>query len=262
MDFEILRTGTESASGLSILKSVYAAMIQSKMSVKVTKSFQGGANWLMLYGVGAKDRSTARDKQLASGNHALLWDLGYFGRKKATGYMRVSIDHQHPQAWLDRTVPNPKRWEVHGINLREDANPDGHIVLAGCGQKSHVFLGTHGWEKFKIDQLRERFPDRRIIYRPKPGSHAVTLDCETDSTSLIAHVLKGAALVVSRHSNVSCDAIIAGVPFECDDGAAAWLKGKPYTPENRLDFLRRLSFWQWKSDEAMKFIKFFSEVIN
>ena len=64
--------------------------------------------------------------------------------------------------------------------------------------------------------------------------------------------MRGARLVVCRHSNVAVDAVIAGVPVECEDGAAYWLRDKPYTPEVRRDFLDRLAWWQWKPEECMK----------
>ena len=66
----------------------------------------------------------------------------------------------------------------------------------------------------------------------------------------IADLLRGASLAACRHSNVAVDAVVAGVPFEAVDGAAMWLAGKDYTPANRLDFLRRLAWWQWKASEA------------
>jgi hypothetical protein len=76
------------------------------------------------------------------------------------------------------------------------------------------------------------------------------MPCETDASSTIEQLLCGASLIVCRHSNVAIDGAIAGVPFECEDGAAAWLKPQPYTRENRLRFLCRLSWWQWRPDEA------------
>lgn len=68
----------------------------------------------------------------------------------------------------------------------------------------------------------------------------------------IDEALRGASLVVCRHSNVAVDACVAGIPVECDDGAAAALyRGNPNpTREQRAEFLRRLTFWEWRPDEA------------
>jgi hypothetical protein len=81
-------------------------------------------------------------------------------------------------------------------------------------------------------------------------------------THAIQNVLRGASLVVCRHSNVAVDAVVAGVPFEAEDGAATWLKGKPYTIGNRLDFLRRLAYWQWHQGELYDAVQFAQSIID
>lgn len=259
-DLEVLEDGTEAPGGIEILEALYRTATGSGIPTVLTNQYRGQSLWLALYGVGAPDRAAARDRHVKRAGHVLCWDLGYFGRARRGGYMRVSIDHQHPQAWLDRTKPDPHRWWTHGIQLRQDAHPDGHLVLAGCGPKSHRFLKTDGWEQRKLDELRHRFPGRRIVYRPKRPNEGPRLHCETDGTSEIEDVIRGASLVVCRHSNVAVDAVVAGVPFECEDGAAEWLQGKPFTVETRLDFLSRLNWWQWKATEMPDFLRFLKEV--
>lgn len=251
MDCELLISPNESVTGLAILGAMKAA---SPIPIKVGSQYRGGSSLLMLWGVGRQGYSQARSKHLAAGGHAILWDMGYVGRQKKIGYCRFSIDHQHPQAYLDRTNPDESRWKAHGIVLREDASKSGPIILAGVGQKSHTFLGTHGWEERKLLELKKRFPGRKIIFRRKPR--------KGDGSLPIQKALQGASLVVCRHSNVAVDACIAGVPFECDDGAASWLQGKPYTKENRLDFLRRLAWWQYKPNEAASAWKFLKTVLD
>jgi hypothetical protein len=60
--------------------------------------------------------------------------------------------------------------------------------------------------------------------------------------------LAGASLVICRHSNAAIEACIAGVPVECSGGAAHWLYSRTPRPttEERLDFLYRLAWWQWR----------------
>lgn len=222
----------------------------------INNVYRGRFDWLILYGYGAPERNEARNKHVKSGRHVLLWDQGYFDRKHS---LRCSIDQDHPQAWLDKTNPDPSR--MNGIKLREDADPNGHIILVGLGIKTKVYLPHEkNWEQRSLDELRLRFPEREIIYRPKPGSPAVKLDCKIDAVSSIEQLLKGASLAYCRHSNVAIDAAIAGVPFECIDGAAMWLQSKPFTPENRLDFLRRVTWWNWRADEAAKAWQFIQGV--
>lgn len=229
---------------------------------EVTSSYRGKADVLVLYGVGAPDRDAARKTHVASGRRVLCWDLGYFGRKKLTGYLRVSIDHEHPQAWLDRTPNDASRWDALKIQLREDANQKGPILLVGLGRKSRAYLRAEGWEQKRLASLRQRFPGAEIIFRPKPGSPHPAIGCRVDAETPIETLLRGASLVSARHSNVCTDAVVAGVPIECDDGAAAWLTGKPYTPDSRLDFLRRLMHWQYRPGEAREAWRFLKGMLD
>jgi hypothetical protein len=229
-------------------------------TLKETTSYRGDSEWLVLFGVGARVNDAARRAQVRRGQKVLMWDLGYFGRAKGVGYVRASINHDHPQALLDQAPDSIDRWGTHGIALREDATENGPIILVGLGSKSRSYLKVGEWEERTLKSLYERFPGRKVIHRPKPKHPYTKLSCERDEATPIADLLKGASLVVCRHSNVAVDATIAGVPFECEDGAAMWLKGKPYDRDNRLDFLRRLAWFQWKSTEAVQAWQFFKGI--
>lgn len=247
---EVLITRDSSESGLAILNAMSVAARADGCVVTQTQTYAGKSDVLVLFGVGAPDRDAARKAHVASGRHVLLFDQGYFQRKKITGYVRCSIDHDHPQAWLGRTKPDPSRWEALSIPLREDYSPEGPIILVGLGRKSRSYLGLADWERQRLAELRLRFPRREVVYRPKRGSPALVLNVRTDADSPIEELLVGASLVSCRHSNCAVDAAVAGVSFECDDGAAMYLLHKPFTRENRRDFLWRLAWWQWKSQEA------------
>jgi len=248
-----------SMSAVDIIQAMQAAC---PVPHTTTKAFQGKADLLMLWGAGSALNSDAIAKQTKRGRHSVCWDFGYFQRAKRGGYLRVSIDHWHPQQWLDRTPPIPNRWDQLGITLRNDYDPQGHIILAGLGPKSHAFCNSVGWENMTLRHLRQRFPDREIVFRPKPFRSYAPLDCKTVTDGTIEELLRGASLVVCSHSNVSVDAVVAGVPFECSDGAASWLDGKPYTEAVRLDFLHRLAYWQWHPREAAKAWAFILGVLN
>lgn len=215
-----------------------------------TKELQGKSEWLVLFGVGAAVNDQARRAQLERGGRVLLWDLGYIDRKKVVGHLRMSIDTDHPQQWLDRTPADGSRWRRLGVALREDANEAGPILLAGLGRKSRIYLKEAAWERTAFERLRKRFPDRPIIFRPKGAADTTRLPCKTDATSRIEDLLRGASLVVCRHSNVAVDAAIAGVPFDAENGAAMWLQAREFTRANRLEFLERLAWWQWRCNEA------------
>lgn len=227
-----------------------------------TASFQGRSDWLVLFGVGAAVNDAARKKQLALGGRALLWDLGYIHRKKIVGNLRMSIDQDHPQDWLDKTPEDGgARWNKLNVELREDADKDGPIVLVGLGRKSRLYLDEQDWEARNYARLLQKFPGRRIVFRPKSVEDCATrLPCATDAQTPIAQLLKGKSLVVCRHSNVAVDAAIAGVPFEAENGAAVWLKRREFTYANRLEFLQRLAWWQWRATEAAQAWKFAKQV--
>lgn len=250
------RRNTKAATDM--LNALQTAIAATGEPIERTSKYRGHAETLVLYGVGAPENYPVRERHVASGRKAVLVDLGYFGRQKHAGYLRFSINRDHPQHLLDATEPKPGRWESFGLKLREDYRPNGHVVLVGLGPKSRSYLSMRDWEQRKFVELQKRFGRQRILYRPKRKPHA-SLPCRMNLHGSIESVLHGASLVVCRHSNVAIDAVVAGVPFEADDGAATWLNGKPYTAENRLDFLRRLCWWQWRMEEAHKAWAFIKE---
>lgn len=225
MSCEVLLDERDSMRAHKIL----GAMAEAR-ACSVVRHYTGTHRLLMLWGYGRPDHAEIVARHLAEGGRAIMWDLGYFGKHE--GYCRVSLDHWHPQALLDATDPDPERWDRFAYPLREDFNPVGKVVIAGLGDKSKRLLRLYDWEGMMQRKYRGA-----ILKRKRDRSS-------------IEQVLKGASLLVCRHSNCAIDATIAGVPFDCVDGAAMWLRDKPFTPENRLDFLRRLAWWQWKAEEA------------
>jgi hypothetical protein len=244
---EALRTAADGAGFQTVRTTVYA----------------GASDWLVLYGVGAPLQARARAQHVAKGP-VLLWDLGYFGNREPGGYLRASLNHDHPQDLLDRVLVDGARWDSMGIALREDVAPNGPIVLVGLGRKSRAYLGptVAHWEERKLFELRCRFPGREVVHRPKRGYVSPLPGCRVDDASSIQELLRGVSLVVCRHSNVAIDAAIAGVPFECEDGAARWLARREFTRANRLEFLRRLAWFQWKPDEAGEAWAFASKLMR
>lgn len=240
MDCELLIGERESSKSMRVLQALQAT---SPIPVKVTKRYTGNHELLMLWGIGREGHHQARDAHVSSGRHCAMWDMGYLDDGEDQ-FFRVSLDHQHPQAWLDRTPRDGARWEALGLKLEELADPKGHVLVIGMGHKSHRFLGTHGWELDAMRKARKRYPDREVRLRPKPHKQHRGKPIKEDLT--------GASLVVCRHSNVAVQAALWGVPARSEDGAAIWLQGKDYTPENRLDFLRRLAHWQYKTTEFQK----------
>jgi hypothetical protein len=108
----------------------------------------------------------------------------------------------------------------------------------------------------RLQAIRKAYPNRRVVYRPKPNNEApLGIDCEQISSGPIEEVLRGAFLVVCRHSNVAVDACIAGIPVVCEGGAASAIYGNDLTAprtvsrEDRARFLQRLAWWQWSRSQ-------------
>lgn len=259
---EVLITGDESLIGSAAMKATAKGASAAGMACSVTNKYHGGSDWLCMFGVGSPNRNGPRLKHVERGGLVACWDLGYTGRGKnpEKSYVRVSVNHTHPQALLDETPPDPSRWDAQGIALRNDFDRNGHIVVAGMGPKSRIFLGIRGWEEWTLRQTQKRFLGRQNLYRPKPqGPRDAHINWKpSDGISPIEDVLRGAAMAVCRHSNVAVDACIAGVPVECEDGAAHWLYRGDCNPgeARRLDFLRRLAWWQWRCGEMAEAWRF------
>jgi hypothetical protein len=223
---EVLLDNRDSKRAHKILEAM-----AGKRDCRIVSQYTGSQPLVMLWGYGRPDHAAIVTQHVAAGGRAILWDLGYFG--KHDGYCRLSLDRWHPSPELIEGTPaEPARWEAFEVELREEYKAKGKVIVAGMGEKSKRLLNLQNWEA----KMRRRYP----------GS---ILKAKQDKRP-IESFLKGASLLVCRHSNCAIDAIIAGVPFECSDGAALWLRDKPFTTENRLDFLRRLAWWQWKAEEA------------
>lgn len=268
---EICLTGQESLIGTATVKAAMNGAIMAGMNVRLSNKYEGTSQWLCMYGVGSQPRDRYRHQHIAKGGRVACFDLGYFsgGKDREKSYVRVSIDHNHPHRELDVTPNTPDRFKVHGIKLREAYDPDGPVIVVGIGPKSRIHLNLWDWEIGKLNEAKKRFPNRRIIYRPKPYGLTDTDKHVSwqprDWTTPVQDLLTGASLVITRHSNVGIDACIAGIPCEAEDGAALWVYPKSRempSREKRLDFLYRLAHWQYRLGEMQQCWLFLNEIIK
>lgn len=217
-------------------------------------AYTGTRRLLMTYGTGHPERRPLWQAHVASGGRMIGWDLGYWARKTpGDPAMRLTIDADHPQAHV--APEDGARWAAAGIALRDDYAPRGHIVLAGMGWKSRR-IRTGDWEADMLARIRAAYPDRRVVYKPKRVDDPKPAGVDEIAFGTIEQALRGAALLVCRHSNVAVDACIAGVPAVCEDGIAAALYGADLahpvrpSPARRLRFLESVAWWQYKPSEA------------
>lgn len=266
MDCEVLLAPDMALRGLKILQAMIDAAPAAGVRCFVTKTHEKRAKVLMAYGLGHPLRRNSTRSHVARGGRLLGWDLGYWGRDvSGRAAMRLTLDQDHPQQHI--TDMPAGRWEAAGIALRSDGDPSGPIVLCGMGQKAReVLTGTRGntWELQTLAAIRAAHPGRRVLYRPKREQEGSLPGC-LQARGSIEDAVRGASLVVCRHSNVAVDACIAGVPVVCWDGASAALYGSdlrnPRAPgvDERRRFLQNLAWWQWNPTEALQAWSFIRE---
>lgn len=212
---------------------------------------------LMTYGLGGPDRLPVAMLHKSVGGRFVAFDAGYWRRDTADRYFRLAIDAFHPQAHvMQGEYPGPKRWESARLKMESHANAGGPIILVGNAPKA-IKIGAAGWSAKKLAEIRRVFPGRKVLYRPKPRRPAEPIKADGVAEGDIDSVLRGASLVVCRHSNVAVDACRLGVPVVCDDGAAsaiypARLEDHERQPsaDLRAEFLHRLAWWQWTTAEV------------
>lgn len=257
MRAEILLDAEETAArGTAILE----AMIEAAPDCGVTpivrkKGYRSDCELLMIYGTGHPIRRPYFLEHIRRGKPAIGWDLGYWDRLGDFS-MRCTLNGDHPARYI-RDEPGD-RLAAAGIKLRNDYDARGPIVLVGMGRKA-AFLHGGGplvWERRQLELIRRVYPGRPIVYRPKrlQGPHLRGVPLAPGLP--IEETLKGASLVVCRHSNVGIDAAIAGIPVVCEDGAASALYGndlkrpKIATHDERSALLRGVAYWNWRPSEA------------
>lgn len=252
---------------------------QAGVDAERTDHYRGARPVLVTYGLGCPVRFEAFKRHRAKGGRTIVADVGYWFRKssrKALSLQRFAVDSMHADNLVYAAQPRPDRLRQYGLAARDTYNPDGPVILVGMGKKGCLNAGVKlgEWEAKALAVARERWPQRRIHYRPKvrregypalPGADATTAD------GPILDVLNGASLVLCQHSNVGVDAIVAGIPVLAEAGAACALHGygldqepRVVPIEERQRFLEHLAAWQWTPNEASQGLvwPFLLEMLN
>jgi hypothetical protein len=250
MRCEIVLASDYIARGERIIRAMLETAVNCGVRAKVTRNYEGWCPNLMTYGLGHIRRMKDNAAHVRNGGRLIGWDLGYWDRSELRCGMRVTIDHFHP--WRLIKPEDPARFDERGIELRDDYDPDGPIILCGLGRKQRAAMSIPGqsWEHKTLARLRRQFPNRQIVFRPKRPEP--TLPGCSLSRGTIEEALRGASLLVCAHSNTAVDACLAGVPVICEDGAAYALYRDNLAPTRaqRLEFLRSLAHWQYRPKEG------------
>lgn len=218
----------------------------------------------VFYGLAAGLDRVFRDYR-DQGRKAVYIDLGYWGRRKRTrfdGFHKIAVNSRHPTDYFQRRKHGSERFAQHGVSIRPWRSSGEHILLAGMSAKAAAAEGwlPHVWERDMITYLRE-LTRRPIIYRPKPNwAEAKALaGARFDRNTPLDDVLTGCHAVVTHHSNVAVDALLAGVPCICPGGVASLLSAadpemieNPPMPNGREQWAADLAFTQYSVDEMSR----------
>ena len=151
-----------------------------------------------------------------AGGHYVYWDLGYWGRRPTIspveGYHRMALDAWDTLTYMRQGMP-ADRWDALNIGVSVNQRRGSDVIVAGMSDKA---AGTHGfapgrWEEWAESYVRELVPDANVVMRAKPNKRA-------RAVRPIEQALETAKLIVTHHSNVALDAIVAGVPVFCRKG--------------------------------------------
>jgi hypothetical protein len=264
---QIVHFAPESIRSDQWFGAVTRAAREAGVEISATPHHVASASTIMLWGPGAPARRDVIGAHVAAGGHVIALDLSYWNRDKKA---RISIDAPHPQAWVMRTALPSDRFERDPVYVGDHWKPNGPIVIAGIGPKARAQYGpvVATWEQGMATACRDRWPDRRVLYRRKKRYDEIPSWADPALDGAIDDVLKGASLVVTWHSNVAVDAIRLGIPVVCRDGAAAALcpsdlpdDPRPLDPALRERFLANLAWFQWSLAEAPAMLAFLRELL-
>ncbi len=203
-----------------------------------------------------------------AGKPVVYVDLGYWGRKESgrfAGYHKVSVSDRHPTAYFQNRQHSADRFSRFGVKIKKwrRSQPDDPIMIAGMGPKAAKVAGyeMEQWEKKTIATLRKH-TDRPIIYRAKPISTLRKQPTPIEGTTYsprgenLDGVLARCHAVVTHHSNVAVEGLLAGVPVFCWGGVSVPLASQdldmiehPFYPEGREQFAADIAYCQWSVAE-------------
>jgi hypothetical protein len=224
-----------------------------------------GCSHVVFYGLEGNVPLIFRLFATDSNRRAIYVDLGYWGRREGgrfSGYHKVVVNGRHPTAYFRKPQHGRARIAAFRELLAQPWDYGGHhILLAGMGDKGALAEGFHPeeWERQAIDIIKGA-TDRPIVYRAKPSWKKARpiLGClSVDSKARPVELdLANCWAVVTHHSNVAVDGLVAGVPAFCWAGVAAPFSSqkleqieRPEYPDGRDAWMADIAYTQWTPNE-------------
>jgi hypothetical protein len=193
---------------------------------------------------------------------AIYIDLGYWGRRlsgRFDGYHKISINNRHATDYFQQRDYSSNRFDEFNIPIKPWRRYGNSIVIAGMSAKAcwAEGLAPEQWERATVAELIKT-TRRKIVYRPKPswpGAKPIPGTIMQKSID-IAPCLQRCHAVVTHHSNLAIDAILAGVPAFCVEGLASAMSlsdlsqiENPIMPDNRHQWASNIAWTQFTPTE-------------
>lgn len=196
----------------------------------------------------------------ARGKPVVYLDLGYWQRDT---HFKVSVGARHPTTHFQKVKHSFDRFERLGVAKPKPwkINEAGHILIAALSKKAAwaEHAGEHGEFEREVVQKLRAVSSRPITIRHKTSPNASFQIPGTTMSTLrepLGSVLNGAWALVTRHSNVAVDALMAGIPCFSWYGVGSVLSSQdlekieaPIYPEGREQWAADVAYCQWTLDE-------------
>lgn len=193
---------------------------------------------------------------------AVYIDLGYWQRRinnKYDGYHKVSVNNRHPTAYFQNRQHDAERFKRLDIEIQPWKEGGSSVLLAGMSSKAcwAEGLANEQWERNAAKMIRVGTP-MPIYYRPKPTWTGARIINGTHFQRNIdlAQAFSDCHAVVTHHSNVAVDAILAGVPVFCVEGVATPMActdlrkiATPLRPDGREQWAADIAWTQFTPNE-------------
>jgi hypothetical protein len=221
------------------------------------------ADVAVFYGYTEELRRVMRDYRRHG--KAVYVDLGYWGRHEGgrrAGFHKIAVNGRHPTDYFMAKRFKPDRFRHFGIEIKP-WRQGRKVIVAGMSAKAARAEGfmAEQWERQTIAELR-KVTDRQIVYRPKPnwaGARPLEHAGYSHPTEPLEMALMDCHAIVTHHSNVAVDGLLAGVRCFAWDGVAKPMGlhdlakiEAPAEPDNREEWAAAVAHTQWTVEEMMR----------
>lgn len=262
MAYRILCLIHEKHALTSTLAEAMATGIQARGdTTAISASWTGATDYDAVLAYGWRYWRPCLEAYRAAGKPYVFMDLAYWGRNPdrmvEDGFYKVTVNGRHPVVRHD--LP-PDRFARFGRAVAPWRADGRHILLAGMSAKNAHDLGIPpaSWESETIIKLKG-LTRRPILYRPKPtwkDARPLTGARHSFGHEPLHSALANCWAVVTHHSNVGVDGLLAGVPIYTEEGAARPFSmatlaeiERPAMPDGREAFFAGLAYCQWSLKE-------------